>query len=250
MRVRCSEVGRTPPLLPSRAVFVFDKGHAMMRAFMGCVWLAGALFAWHSGRADEVDDYLRLEMEKRHIPGLALTVVRGGKQIKTSGLGLANLELQAAVTPQSRFEIGSITKQFPSAGILLLAQDGKLGIDDKISQHLKDTPAGWTNITLRHLLTHTSGIKSYTGLTGFELTRHLTQERFIKAIGEHTLEFQPGESWKYSNTGYNLLGFIIEKVSRTNYWVFMEERIFRPLRMESTMERNPSRVIPNLAAGY
>jgi CubicO group peptidase (beta-lactamase class C family) len=99
-------------------------------------------------------------------------------------------------------------------------------------------------------LSHASGIKSYTGLTGFELTRHLTQEQFIRAIGERPLEFQPGESWKYCNTAFNLLGFIIENVSHKRYWDFMSERIFRPLEMNATRDRRPSDLIPNRAAGY
>lgn len=180
----------------------------------------------------------------------SLRIIQDGKVAKTATYGLANLELNVAVKPETVFEIGSITKQFTAAGILLLAQDGKLSVDDPISRYLKNTPAAWTNITIRHLLSHTSGIKSYTGLIGFELTRHLTQEQFIRAIGGHPLEFQPGESWKYSNTGFNLLGYIIENVTDKKYWDFMNERIFGPLEMTATRERRPGDIIPNRAAGY
>jgi CubicO group peptidase (beta-lactamase class C family) len=199
---------------------------------------------------DEVDDYIKAQMEQHRTPGIALRIIQDGKVAKTGTYGVANLELNVAVKPETVFEIGSITKQFTAAGILLLAQDGKLSVDDPISRHLKKTPAAWTNITIRHLLSHTSGIKSYTGMSGFELTRHLTQEQFIRAIGEHPLEFQPGESWKYSNTGFNLLGYIIENVSHRNYWDFMSERIFRPLRMTATRDRRPGDIIANRAAGY
>jgi CubicO group peptidase (beta-lactamase class C family) len=208
------------------------------------------LAAAPSGLADQVDDYLRAEMDKRHIPGLAMTVVRGDKQIRTSALGLANIELQVPVTLQTRFEIGSLTKQFTAAAILLLAQESKLSVEDRINRRLAGTPADWSNITIRHLLTHTSGIRSYTGLRGFELTRQLTQEQFIAAIGAYPLEFSPGDAWKYSNSGYNLLGYIIENVSETNYWAFMAQRIFRPLGMEATSDRRPNQVMPNRAAGY
>jgi len=152
--------------------------------------------------------------------------------------------------PETVFEIGSVTKQFTAAGILLLAQEGKLSLDDKISRHLKETPAAWANVTIRHLLTHTSGIKSYTGLDGFQLWRHLTQDQFIKAIGKEPMEFQPGDSWKYCNTGFSLLGYIIENVSGKNYWDFMGERVFQPLGMQATTNRRPSLIIPNRAAGY
>lgn len=189
-------------------------------------------------------------MEKRGIPGAALKVLQNGKAIKTSVYGLANLEHQAPVKPETVFEIGSITKQFTAAGILLLAQDGKLTLDDPIARHLQNTPNAWADVTVRHLLAHTSGIKSYTGLDGYELTRRHSQEQFIRKIGAHPLEFQPGDSWKYSNTGYSLLGYIIENVSGQNFWNFMHQRIFQPLDMIATTNRFPTLVIPNRASGY
>jgi D-alanyl-D-alanine carboxypeptidase len=200
--------------------------------------------------ADQIDDYVKGQMGEHRIPGIALRIIRDGKVTKTATYGYASLELDVPVKAETVFEIGSITKQFTAAGILLLAQDGKLSVGDPISRYLNGTPVAWTNIKIRHLLSHTSGIKSYTGLTGFELTRHLTQEQFIHAIGEHPLEFQPGESWKYCNTGFNLLGYIIENVSGKQYWEFMNERIFRPLEMTATRDRRPGDIIPNRAAGY
>jgi CubicO group peptidase (beta-lactamase class C family) len=200
--------------------------------------------------ADRVDTYLKSQMQQRRIPGVALKVIRDGKVVKTAAYGLANLEMNVPVKPETVFETGSITKQFTAAGILLLAQEGKLSVDDNISKYLKDTPEAWRNVTIRHLLTHTSGIKSYTGLNGFQLWRHLTQAQFIKAIGAQPMEFQPGDSWKYCNTGFNLLGYIIENVSGENYWDFLSERIFQPLGMHATTNRLPSLIIPNRAAGY
>jgi CubicO group peptidase (beta-lactamase class C family) len=212
--------------------------------------LFGALFAANFAHADQADDYLKGEMEKHRIPGLALTVVRDGKAVKTAAYGLANVELNAPVKMETAFEIGSITKQFTAAGILLLQQDGKLSVDDKIARYLTNVPAAWAPITVRHLLTHTSGLKTYTGLDGFELRRHLTQAQFIQAIGKQPLEFAPGESWKYCNTGFNLLGCIIENVSGQSYWDFMHERVFQPLGMNATTNRLPSLIIPNRANGY
>ena len=201
-------------------------------------------------RADRVDDYVRGQMEDHRIPGLALEIVQGGKASKTAAYGLADLEQKVPVSTNSVFEIGSITKQFTAAGILLLQQNGRLSVDDKISIFLKAIPASWTDVTIRHLLTHTSGIKSYTGLSGFELTRHLTQKQFIQQIGKEPLDFQPGTSWKYSNTGFNLLGFVIENVSGTNYWAFMSQEIFRPLGMTATTDRRPCAIIPHRVHGY
>ena len=215
-----------------------------------CSLLASALLASSVAGADRVDDYIKGEMASHRIPGVALGVIQDGKAIKTAAYGLANLELNVPVKPETVFEIGSITKQFTAAGILLLAQEGKLSVDDKIAAHLANVPSAWTNITIRHLLTHTSGIKSYTGLDGFQLTKHLTQAQFISAIGREPMEFAPGESWKYCNTGFSLLGYIIENVSGKNYWDFMSERIFRPLGMNATTNRLPSLIIPNRASGY
>ena len=212
--------------------------------------LAPLFVAAPPAQADRVDDYLKTEMERHRIPGVAVEIIRDGNAVKTAGYGLANLELRVAVEPDSVFEIGSVTKQFTAAAILLLAQDGKLSVDDKISKHLKGIPASWTNVTIRHLLTHTSGIKNYTGLDGFELRRHLTQQQFIEAIGKQPLDFPPGDSWKYCNSGFNLLGYIIENVSGKNYWDYMSERIFQPLGMLATTNRLPSVVIPHRASGY
>jgi D-alanyl-D-alanine carboxypeptidase len=212
--------------------------------------LALLLLAIQLAHADRVETYLKDQMRQHRIPGVALKIIQNGRVVKTAAYGLANLELNVPVKPDMVFEIGSITKQFTAAGILLLAQEGKLSVDDKISRHLKDTPEAWSNVTIRHLLTHTSGIKSYTGLDGYQVWRHLTQAQFIQAIGAQPMEFQSGDSWKYCNTGFNLLGYIIENVSGMNYWDFMSQRIFQPLGMHATTNRLLSLVIPNRAAGY
>jgi CubicO group peptidase (beta-lactamase class C family) len=122
-------------------------------------------------RADSVDELVQNEMQRHPIPGLALEIIQNGKPAKIAAYGMANLECRTPVTPETVFEIGSVTKQFTAAAILLLAQEGKLSVDDKISRHLKDTPTSWSNITLRHLLTHTSGLKNYTGLDRWILSR-------------------------------------------------------------------------------
>ncbi len=202
------------------------------------------------GLADQVDDYIKLLMQEHRIPGASLEILQSNQVVKRAVYGLANLELQVPVKPETVFEIGSLSKQFTAACILLLAQDGRLSVDDKISRFLENTPQSWQNITVRHLLTHTSGIKSYTGLDGFELRRHLTQEQFIRTIGAYPLEFQPGSAWKYCNTGYNLLGFIIENISGKDYWEFLSQRILGPLAMNATTNRLPSLIIANRAAGY
>jgi CubicO group peptidase (beta-lactamase class C family) len=219
-------------------------------SFAAAFLLTSFLLSVPPAGADPVDDYLRAQMAERRIPGIALTVIQGGKTVKTATYGLADLEHQVLVRPETVFEIGSVTKQFTAAGILLLQQEGKLSVDDKIQKHLAATPTAWTNITIRHLLTHTSGIKSYTGLTGFELTRRLTQSQFIATFQAHPLEFAPGESWRYSNTGYSLLGYIIENASGETYWNYLRRKIFTPLQMTNTTDRFPTTLISHRARGY
>ncbi len=201
-------------------------------------------------RADKVDAFIKAEMEKRQIPGLALVIVRDGKTAKSAAYGFSNLEHKTPATLNTVFEIGSVTKQITAAGIPLLQQEGKLLVDDKISKFFSELPPSWTNVTVRHLLNHTSGIKSYTGLNGFELTKKLTQKQFIAALAPLPLEFAPGEQYKYNNSGYSLLGYIIENASGKNYWEFLGERIFAPLGMTTATNRQPSIVVPNRADGY
>ncbi|EEF62544.1 serine hydrolase domain-containing protein [Pedosphaera parvula] len=212
--------------------------------FLLCLALAPATFA------DKIDDLIKAEMQNHHVAGLSMRVLKDGKELKTESYGLANLEWNVPATKDTVFEIGSMTKQFTAACILLLAEDGKLSVDDKISQHLKNTPAAWSNITIRHLLTHTSGIKNYTVMDGFEFSKHLTQEQFIEKMSTVPLSFQPGDAFSYCNTGYNLLGFIVENASGKKYWDFIQERIFTPLQMTSTTSRNPGVILPHRAAGY
>lgn len=203
-----------------------------------------------SVRADAIDDLLRQELAAHRIPGAALKILRHGIPVKTACYGFANLELAVPVFTNTVFEIGSVTKQFTAACILLLQQQGKLSLEDPINRYLPDAPPVWKGITIRHLLSHTSGIKSYTGLDGFEWRRHLTQAQFIERLGALPLEFAAGDSWKYSNSGYNLLGYIVENVSGRNYWDFLRANILQPAGMIATTDRNPRTIIPNRAAGY
>lgn len=238
------------PVWDSDGGYFFLRIRVMKSAVLGSFLSLVLLIAGGRGRADTADEVIGKEMAEHRIPGLALMIIQGGKPIKEAGYGVANLELNVPVKPNTVFEIGSVTKQFTAAAILLLAQEGKIEIDAKIGRYLKGIPDTWREITVRHLLTHTSGLKSYTGLDGFELRRHLTQAQFIAAIGAQPLDFPPGQAWKYSNTGFNLLGFIVENVSGKSYWEFLSERIFRPLGMTSSTNRLPALIIPNRASGY
>lgn len=202
-------------------------------------------------RADQVDALVARMMSENKIPGAAVAVIRDGKVVRKKGYGVASLEFGVPVTPQTVFEIGSVSKQMTGAAMMLLVEDGRVNLDEKISAYLPNTPEAWKNVTVRHLLTHTSGIKSYTAIgKGFELSRRLTREEFIRELAPHALEFEPGARYSYSNSGYSLLGLIIESVSGMKYFDFMRERLFKPLGMNNTSDRDPKYVIKNRATGY
>jgi CubicO group peptidase (beta-lactamase class C family) len=213
------------------------------------IGLAALVFACEA-RADRVDDLIKNEMQKSHVAGVECLVLKDGQPVKAFYGGEANLEWNNPVGPDTVFEIGSISKQFAAASILLLAREGKLSIDDNISKYLANIPPDWTNITIRQLLSHTSGIHNYDDLEGFELRLRLTQAQFISQLAAQPLDFSPGDSWKYSNSGYNLLGYIVENVSGEDYWSFLHKHIFDPLQMTNTTIRDPMQVVPHRAAGY
>jgi D-alanyl-D-alanine carboxypeptidase len=211
-----------------------------------------------SARADVVDDYIQAQMRARHIPGVSLAIIRDGKITKTAGYGLANLELNVPATPATVFEIGSNTKQFTAAAIMMLVEAGKIQLDDKLAKYFPDAPESWSGITIRHLLTHTSGIQNHVAVPGYlnnfktSITAETTpaREELLKMFFKLPLEFQPGETWAYDNTGYILLGIIIEKASGQTYWQFLDERIFKPLGMSATRNTEPAPIVPNRACGY
>jgi CubicO group peptidase (beta-lactamase class C family) len=200
--------------------------------------------------ADKIDDYVKAQMEQRRIPGLALAIVKEGRATKYEAYGLANLELKAPAHKDTVFEIGSVTKQFTAALIVMLAESGKLGLDDKITKFFDNTPPSWQGITIRHLLTHTSGLRNYTGLPGFEVTKKLDAQKFVATIGAESLESKPGEAFKYCNSGYNLAGYIIEKVTGKTYWEVLRGRILEPLSMRATTSRDLKPIVENRADGY
>ncbi|HET8674685.1 MAG TPA: serine hydrolase, partial [Blastocatellia bacterium] len=144
---------------------------------------------------------------------------------------------------------GSVGKQFTSAAVMLLVEEGKINLDDRVSKYLDHTPEIWKEITVRHLLTHTSGIKNY-GEKDINYRQDYTDEELIKVAANFPLDFQPGEKWSYSNTGYILLGYVIKKASGKFYGDYLKERVFAPLGMTTARVINEEDIIPNRAAGY
>jgi CubicO group peptidase (beta-lactamase class C family) len=185
-------------------------------------------------------------------PGAALLVRKDGRTIVRKGYGMADLELGVPVAPEMIFRLGSITKQFTAVSILLLAQDGKLGLQDEITKFLPDYPTQGKRITVEHLLTHTSGIQSYTDMPEWLplWRKDFTVKELVDLFKDKPMQFEPGRSWAYNNSAYILLGAIIEKVSGKTYEQFVDERIFKPLGMTSSSYDHTERVIPRRVPGY
>lgn len=210
------------------------------------------------GKADKIDDYITAQIKRLHVPGASLAIVRDGHITKAQGYGFANLELRSPATKETVYEIGSTSKQFTATAIMMLVEEGKVRLDDTITKYFPEAPQAWRDVTIRHLLTHTSGIQNHVAVPhwldvfrtnlAFETTP--PRDELLKMFFKLPLEFQPGETWAYDNTGYYLLGIIIEKASGESYWEFLAERIFKPLDMNATRNTDPQSIVPNRASGY
>jgi CubicO group peptidase (beta-lactamase class C family) len=201
--------------------------------------------------AEVIDTYMNEAVARDQFTG-TLLVARDGLPIISRGYGKASIELNVPNTPQTVFRIASITKQFTAMAVMILQERGKLKVSDAICKYLSDCPKTWKPITLRHLLTHTSGIWNYTQAEDVLQTHFLPMTR-IQAISyfrNKPLEFMPGEKWNYSNSGYFLLGMVIERASHQTYESFLLEHVFKPLGMKNTGFDVGHRIIKNLASGY
>jgi CubicO group peptidase (beta-lactamase class C family) len=198
--------------------------------------------------ADSVESFIRAEMQRERVPGVAVAIVDKGT-VSTRGYGYANLEHMVPVTDQTIFQSGSLGKMFTATAVMLQVEDGKLALTDPITKFFPDAPPAWRDITVRHLLTHTSGIPDYTTAT-FDYRKDYTEDELAHFAYEQKLEFPPGSRWNYSNTGYALLGFIVHRVSGQFYGDVLAERVFKPIGMTTTRIINEADIIPNRAAGY
>ncbi len=199
----------------------------------------------------KVDDLLSQDYSGNN-PGVTALVYKDGKVLYRKAFGMANLELQVPMKPENVIEIGSITKQFTAVAILMLEEQGKLAIEDEITKHIPDYPTNGKTITIHHLLNHTSGIKSYTGMLDFiEFARKdHTPKDIVDFFKNEPMDFDPGEKYLYNNSGYILLGQIIEKVSRQSYADFITDHIFKPLGMKNSYYGSKTKLISNRAEGY
>jgi CubicO group peptidase (beta-lactamase class C family) len=202
---------------------------------------------------EQVDALVRTEMKRQHIPGMALGVYSDGKLVSARAYGLANVEWDVPVQPNTLFQSGSVGKQFVATAVMILVEEYKVGLDDSIQKYFSDAPETWKNITVRNLLTHTSGLGEYeseerTKPGGpFDLRLDFTEEELFKKIVAMPLDFKPCERWSYRNTNYVLLGMLIHRVTGEFYGDFLQERIFRPLGMSSTRIISDRDIIPHQA---
>ena len=197
---------------------------------------------------DPVDALVATEMDRLHVPGVSLAVLRRGKVIKVAGYGKADLEQDLPVTPETVFKIGSVSKQFLATGIMLLLQDGRLTLDDPIGKHLTDAPESWKRITIRHFLTHTSGVLREG--PAFDPLKVQADSLVIASAYTQPLVFPTGSKYQYCNVCYFALAEIITRVSGKPWDAFLTERVFRPVGMTATRTTTTTALVPRRARGY
>jgi D-alanyl-D-alanine carboxypeptidase len=197
-------------------------------------------------------DALLTGVFKRDQPGGAVIVTRKGETVFRKGYGLADMELKVPIQPDMVFRLGSVTKQFTAVAILMLEEQGKLSVTDPITRFLPDYPTAGQTITIEHLLTHTSGIKSYTSMPQWlSMWRtDMSLGALIDMFKNQPMDFKPDERWLYDNSGYILLGAIIERASGASYEDFIEKKIFEPLGMKNSYYDRTEQIIPNRVKGY
>lgn len=200
---------------------------------------------------DEIDRLVKDEISAQQIPGLAIAVLVDGELIFRNTYGLANVELDVAVTEGSVFELASLTKQFTAAAVLLLGSEGELSLDDPIGQYFESAPSGWQDVRVRHLLSHTAGLSDRFEETvgDRQIMDHSAEDMIRSAIATPTIA-APGEEWSYSDQGYALLGRIIEQVSGQSYEDYVRERLLEPAGLTGAQFHNQRSIIANRVAGY
>ncbi len=220
-----------------------------LKWLMGALVLAGTAFCQASGSpSDSVAQYVKAEMARQRIPGISLLVSRNGEIVRAQGFGFSNVELQVPVKPETLFQSGSVGKQFAATAIMMLVEEGKIGLDDSVTKYFPDAPSSWKPVTVRHLLSHTGGFTDYPD--SFNFRKDYTEDELLKIVEAIPLAFPPGTKWSYSNLGYLTLGILIHRVTGTFYGDVLQARIFGPLGMKTTRIISEADIIPNRSAGY
>ena len=220
----------------------------VLRCLVMALFFLTTCYAQDSARMDQI---VQSYVSSGQFMGSVL-VARDKEVLLSKGYGSANLEWDIPNTSQTKFRLGSVTKQFTAAAVLMLEERGKLKIDDPIKKYLPDAPAAWDKITIFHVLTHTAGIPSYTSFPEYPKLQpfSIAPQQIVALFRDKALEFAPGEKMQYSNSGYILLGYLIEKVSGESYQDFLQKNIFTPLGMQDSGYDSNSSIISRRAAGY
>jgi len=232
-----------PPLVVAASVISLLALHAQERANT-------------PDSAAKADAYIREEMAKRRIPGMSVAVIAADNGLFTKGYGFANVELSTPATSDTVYEIASLTKPFTAIGVMMLVEAGRVALDDRVSRYLPKSPTDWADITVRHLLTNTSGIPDYFSIPtlrsapgGMWQTEYAATD-LLDILFRTPLAFSPGSRFAYSNSGYWVLGQLVEAVTGNSYERFLSDRIFVPLGMKATRRMDRKSIIPNRASGY
>jgi CubicO group peptidase (beta-lactamase class C family) len=238
-------------------MLLFKRARTDLSAYL-LVCLAAVLppltaYAQASDTSARLDEAVTAFQKYRGFMGSVL-VAKGGTILLDKGYGFADLEWDVANTPDTKFRLGSITKQFTATAILQLSSQGKLSVDDLACKYFDRCPESWKKITIHQLLSHTSGIPSYTALKDFPTPKFLrvplTPSEILLLTADKPLEFEPGSKWTYSNSGYIFLGLIVEKVSGEKYADYLQKHIFTPLGMNDTGYDSTDEVLKHRASGY
>jgi len=209
-----------------------------------------------AAQTQAIDRLIKSEMSRQHIPGLEVGIYSRGRILLAKGYGLADVEFNVPVTPETLMQSGSVGKQFVSAAIMMLVEEHKLSLDDSITKYFPDAPASWKPILIKNLLSHTSGLSEYesddrTGPNGpFYLRLDFTEDQLIKKFYAMPIEWAPGTKWAYRNTNYVILGVLIHKITGERYDRFLHDRIFAPLGKTSTRLISDRDIIMNRSSGY
>ncbi|MFW6140845.1 MAG: serine hydrolase domain-containing protein [Acidobacteriota bacterium] len=199
--------------------------------------------------ADYIDDYILDQMQKQNIPGLTLGIIKNGKIVKIKAYGLASIELDVPATTETVYQLASTTKSFTICSIQKLYEEGKLDLNDKISKFLPDLPKAWENITIQHCISHSSGLPDFFE-NSWTVPEENTRREVLNKVFKKELVNKPGEKIAYNQTGYLLLGMIIEKISNMSFEDFLQSKFFGPLEMTSTKFGDYREIIKGRASMY
>lgn len=220
-------------------------------AVLACGMVSGA--AAQSGGAafptDAVNRFVESELARQRIPGISVAVLRGDSVVLMRGYGFANIELHVPASDSTIYQSGSVGKQFTSAIVMQLVNEGRIKLDDPITKYFPEGRDVWRGITVRHLLTHTSGIPDYTG-GKVDYRRAYTEDQLVRMAAQEKLIFRPGERWSYSNTGYLMLGALVRRVTGRFYGDVLKDKLFGPIGMKTARVISEADIVPNRADGY